>query len=114
MTQSEHLYREIHNMVEHGDIETTEAVRLLLLSHAQLLSEMTELKRELAELRRYPSLTWLWANRRRDVVVLLTVVFLIYTFLFAPWQISDLRQAILHLVGLPTDLGIGIPPTPIP
>lgn len=114
MTQSEHLYREIQRMVEQGDIETSEAVRLLLLSHAQLLAEMGALKKELSEAQRYPSLTWLWAHRRKDVVAMLVVVFVVYTFLFSPWHISDIRHALLQLTGLPTDLGIGVTPTPLP
>ena len=115
MTQNE-LYQEIRRMVEQGDLETPEAVRLLLLSHAQLLQEMVEIKEELAEQRQYPSLTWLWAYRRKDVILIIAIIFVTYTVLFSPWNISDIRQAVLHTLGLPADMGMGpsIPVTPIP
>ena len=62
----------------------------------------------------YPSLVWFWIHRRKSLILMLLVIMLMYTVLFGWVNISDIRQAILHQMGLPPDLGSGPPTTPTP
>ena len=64
-------------------------------------------------LEKYPSILWLWFHRRKTLIAAFFVLMLMYTILFGVVNISDIRQALLHLAGLPTNLGLG-PPTPTP
>jgi ATP/maltotriose-dependent transcriptional regulator MalT len=65
-------------------------------------------------LEKYPSIVWFWIHRRRTLILLILASMVMYTILFGWVNISDIRQAVLHQLGLPPDLGLGPIPTPIP
>lgn len=55
----------------------------------------------------YPSLLNLWATNPRRVIAIAMIVFFVYTLAVSPWMISDLRHAVLGVLGLPADFGLG-------
>jgi hypothetical protein len=65
-------------------------------------------------LEKYPSVSWYWTNRRKTLILLILAIMVLYTVLFGPVNISDIRQAILSQLGLPPDLGIEPSGTPMP
>lgn len=68
-----------------------------------------------SHLEKYPSIVWFWIHRRKTLILMLLIIMLMYTVLFGWVNISDIRQALLHQLGLPPDLGLGPSvPTPLP
>ena len=67
-----------------------------------------------SHLENYPSIVWFWIHKRKSLIIMLLIIMLMYTVLFGWVNISDIRQALLHQLGLPPDLGLGTPPTPMP
>lgn len=59
------------------------------------------------DMENYPPLLMLWATHPRRVILLAIMVFFVYTLIISPWMISDLRHALLGLIGLPSDFGLG-------
>lgn len=132
--------KEIKKLVEEENIETEAALRLTLAGQLIITQELAELKEAVDEkiedletnveglrkcvnvnvgsiekhLEDYPSIVWFWYHRRKSLILILLVIMLTYTVLFGWVNISDVRQALLHQLGLPPDLGLGPPPTPIP
>ena len=101
-------------MVGDDEINTNAALVLMLTSQAEILERMSDQESRIENLERwverYPSVTWLWKYERRSVVVILIMMALLYTFIFSPWLISDIRHKVLQMVGLPPDLGLGVTP----
>ena len=67
-------------------------------------SKLEEIEQHLGK---YPSISWYWQHRRKTLILLVLGIMVTYTILFGGVNISDIRQAILGQLGLPTDLGIG-------
>ena len=131
---------EIKKLVEEESIETEAALRLTLAGQLIITQELVEtresmdrridtLEEDVERLRTcvnkktdriekhledYPSIVWFWIHRRKSLIIILLVIMLTYTVLFGWVNISDIRQAVLYQLGLPPDLGIGPPPTPMP
>ena len=70
-------------------------------------SKLGEIERHLEK---YPSISWYWKHKRKTLILLILGIMVVYTILFGSINISDIRQAILSQLGLPTDLGITPPP----
>jgi len=107
------ITEQIRLLVDRDEIVVEAAIVLMLTAQMEILERMENIEERLKKVEdmqnRYPSATWLWAFRRREVIVLMVIIALIYTFIFSPWLISDIRHAVLDLLGLPMDMGIGGP-----
>ena len=114
------LTSEIKQMIESGKMDGDEAMRLLLVMVSRIqrdVGKMADRNEEILERvkeverynERYPSVYYMWQHRRHEIITTLIIIMLIYTFVASPWMISDLRHALLHMLGLPTDLGISVP-----
>ena len=104
------LVNEIEQLLSEDVIEPEAATRLILVSQREILESVTKLE-EATEanseyIAHYPSITWLWAHRRKGTVLVVALVFLALYFLLTPITISDWRHVILEAVGLPHDLGL--------
>ncbi len=119
----EEITKEIKDLLKDDNLETDAALRLMLASQLVMSRRLKETKECVGEvkadvvvikqsLERYPSIMWMWFHRRRTLIAIVFAVMLIYTVLFGVVNISDIRQALLELAGLPTNLGLG--PTPVP
>lgn len=109
--------QELKSMLEGGKLDSDDALRLLLVMVNQVQLDMMALRQKNTEVleriakieahnEKYPSLMYLWSNDTRRLLVILIIVFLLYTFIISPWMISDIRHVILEMLGLPHDLGI--------
>jgi hypothetical protein len=67
-------------------------------------TKLDEIERHLEK---YPSISWYWQHRRKTLLLLILGIMVVYTVLFGSINISDIRQAVLGQLGLPTDLGLG-------
>lgn len=116
------LEDEIRRLVNAGDIQPEQALRLILASNAETLKVIKNIREEQDELQdrltklegtanRYPSMLWLWSYRRRELIVILMIVFIVYTFLIAPWIATDIHTMIREALHLP-DISIIPAPTP--
>ena len=107
------ITEQIKQLVDKDEIDVGAAMVLMLTSQAEILERLSEQEDRLQNLeqhnRHYPSLPWMWKEDKRSVIVMLIALALLYTFIFNPWLISDIRHAVLEMVGLPQDLGITTP-----
>ena len=107
------ITEEIKKLVDKDEIDVGAAMVLMLTSQAEILERLSEQEDRLHNLelrnQHFPSLPWMWKEDKRSVIVMLIALALLYTFIFSPWLISDIRHAVLHMVGLPQDLGITTP-----
>jgi len=112
--------KEVKAMLEGGKLNTDDALRLLLVMVDQVQSDVAEVKKtnkktmkSIEELEsynaHYPSMLGLWYTNPRKLLVILIIIFLVYTFIITPWMISDIRHVLLELLNLPQDLGIPQP-----
>ena len=119
----EEMTEEIRELLKEDNLNTDAALRLMLASQLIMGRRQKETKECVGEvkedvsaiklsLERYPSIVWMWFHRRKTLIVAIFVLMLIYTVLFGVVNISDIRQAMLQLAGLPTDLGLEITPIP--
>ena len=108
------ITEEIKELVGNDEIDQGAAMVLMLTSQVEILERLSEQDERLGELEdkvdRYPSITWLWKTDKRALITVAIGMALLYTFIFSPWLISDIRHAVLELFGLPHDLGITAPP----
>ena len=114
------ITNQIKELVDHGDIDLDAAVVLMLTAQAEILERQHEQEERAGKVasrirvledrnKYYPSLTWMWINQRRTLIMTAVAIALIYTFIFSPWLISDIRHALLSVLGLPVDLGLTAP-----
>ena len=107
------IIEEIKQLVDRDEIDQGVTIVLMLNSQVEILKRTSEQEKRLSDIEmrneRYPSITWLWKNERKTVIGVLIALALLYTFIFSPWLISDIRHAVLELIGLPSDLGITTP-----
>ena len=107
------ITEQIRQLVDKDEIDPSAAIVLMLTSQVEILERLSEQENRLLAIeqrnKHYPSVTWLWKEDKRSVIVMLIALALLYTFIFSPWLISDIRHTVLHMVGLPQDLGITTP-----
>lgn len=126
MSEGNHgeITEEIVALIKEDNLNTEAALRLILANQLVVNRRTLETKTSVGEVQQdvsdikkslemYPSVIWLWFHRRKTLIAAVLVLMLIYTVLFGVVNISDIRQALLSLAGLPPDLGIATP-TPLP
>lgn len=98
------LLGEINSLIHEDKLETEAALRLMLKSQQRILKRLEEVERIARDNRdyaqRYPSVSWLWANRRKTAIAMVVIVWVVMYFLFSPITISDIRHAILESMGV--------------
>lgn len=108
------LSNEIEDLLKEKKIDTDAAIRLMLVSQKEILERLASVENgvkkngaateEHAQFHvKYPSLTWLWYHRRKELIIAAVVLFIIFYTLFSPITISDLRHPIMDYLGLPHD-----------
>lgn len=111
LTNGVRLIEQIDELLEEQRIDSQTALRLMLLTNKELLERMSGCEEKTREheayIKGYPSVLWLWSNRRKETILVIVLVFLLLYFLMSPITISDIRHALLELFGLPADLGLG-------
>lgn len=118
------ITEEIVALIKEDNLNNDAALRLILANQLVINRRMKktnevvdEVKEDVSaiklSLERYPSVMWMWFHRRKTLIAAVLVLMLMYTVLFGVVNISDIRQALLSLAGLPPDLGIATP-TPLP
>ena len=108
------LSNEIEDLLKEERIDSDAAIRLMLVSQKEILQRLASVENGVtangvtaAEHERfhakYPSLTWLWYHRRKELIIAAVVLFIVFYTLFSPITISDLRHPIMDYLGLPHD-----------
>lgn len=70
--------------------------------HATEADKRLEMLEQIAErMDRYPPMLFLWATDKKKVFYIFLGACVLYTILFVPVNISDVRHAILDFLGLP-------------
>ena len=100
------LINEIRDMVRSDDLETTAAIRLILVAQGETIERLDDLETAVLEAsdrqKRYPSATWLWVHNRRSLIAVVVLVFVLYTVILAPWYVVEMRTVLMHMIGLPS------------
>lgn len=97
---------EIAQLLAEDEISTETAVRLILKSQHQMQDDIANIAAMMEEVKdyqdRYPSITWLFANKRKETTLVALAIFTLFYSLFSPITISDLRHSIFVAIGIPT------------
>ena len=102
------MTNDIRTLIENSNMEPKEVDRLILITLSDIHEKLNELAADMDSLRqetesvtqyrdKYPSITWLWSHRRKDLMIIMVIVFLIYTLLVTPYNIQEIRNSILGL-----------------
>ena len=105
---------QIKELLNQKEISIDAALALMLTAQMEIMERLAILEARQDEIEethdRYPSVLWLWSNRRRELIIVAVTIALIYTVIFSPWNISDMRYWVLDALGLQPDLGLTPPP----
>lgn len=109
------IWESIHKLVAENKVEGKD-VSLLILAELKSIhqkidamdkqntEQMTQLKAQISAVKEiqdeYPSITWLWAYRRKDTIVFIVLLFAIYTVVIYPTSIGLIRQLVFSLMGI--------------
>lgn len=108
----EEVLAEMDQLISSNDIDPDTAMRLIIAGQKTIIkrleryhddiSDITERIRVLEEVQQhYPSMLWLWANDRKNLIIILLVLMFVYTLLFGWLTVSDIRQILLDHAGIP-------------
>jgi hypothetical protein len=88
------LRREMEELIRAGVLEPQEVYRIMLAAQRDTMIRVQRLQRQMAM---FPSLTYYWTMHGRTIKVIVIVAFILFNLIY----ISDLREWLFYVLGLP-------------